>query len=179
MYVPDSENKITVDFVMAQHDGNSNNNNKQHLPRAKVQPIKRTKNNKTSYLTVKETSLKVTHAKDSNEDYKDEIVNTGYNKEENEDCITSLDSKPPTPDLPNNGQLIDSDDEMDTTKTLLEEYYESKIDHNHPTFHMIREIVKEEHKALFTSINLFNISNLPNSSTNDMLVAKVAGSEIR
>ena len=55
----------------------------------------------------------------------------------------TLDSEPSTPDPPNPGKLIDSDDKMDTTGKLLEDYKEAKIYHNHPNFHMIREIVKE------------------------------------
>ena len=54
----------------------------------------------------------------------------------------TLESKQSTPDPPNTGQLIDNDDETETTEKLLEEYYEANIDHNHPNFHMIREIIK-------------------------------------
>ena len=39
-----------------------------------------------------------------------------------------LDSEPSTADPPNPDQEIDSDDEMETTEKLLEEYYEAKID---------------------------------------------------
>ena len=53
-----------------------------------------------------------------------------------------LDSEPSTADPPNPDQEIDSDDEMETTGKLLEDYYKSKIDHNHPNFHMIWEILK-------------------------------------
>ena len=51
----------------------------------------------------------------------------------------ALDSKPSNPDPPNPSQVIDSDDKTETTEKLLEDYYESKIDHNHPNFHMIWE----------------------------------------
>ena len=49
----------------------------------------------------------------------------------------NLDSKPSSPDTHNNYQLIDSDDEADTTEKILEYYYEANIDYNHPNFHMI------------------------------------------
>ena len=64
-------------------------------------------------------------------------MNTGYNKEEEEDEEITLDSEPSTPDPTNPDQVIDSDDKMETTEKLMEGYYEAKIDHNHPNFHMI------------------------------------------
>ena len=70
-------------------------------------------------------------------------MDTSYNKEEYEDEWMTLDSEPSTPDPPNPGKLIDSDDKMDTTGKLMEDYKEAKVDHNHPNFHMIQEIVKE------------------------------------
>ena len=78
----------------------------------------------------------------------------------------NLYSKPSNPDPPDTSQVTDSDEEMDSTEKLLEEYYKAKIDHNHPNFHMIREIVKEERRALRASIYLFKKSKLPYSSTN-------------
>ena len=75
----------------------------------------------------------------------------------------TLDYKPSTPHPPNYGELIDSDDETETTGKLLEEYYKSRIYHNYPNFHMIQEIVKEEHRYLRASINLFNKSKRPYS----------------
>ena len=59
-------------------------------------------------------------------------------------------------DPPNPGQVFDSDDETEATEKNLEDYYESKIEHNHPNFHMIRKIFKEEHKYLRSRIDLFN-----------------------
>ena len=64
-------------------------------------------------------------------------MNTGYNKEEEEDEEITLDSEPSTPDPTNPDQVIDSDDKMETIEKLMEGYYEAKIDHNHPNFHMI------------------------------------------
>ena len=58
-------------------------------------------------------------------------------KKEYKDEGMTLDYKTLTPDLPNPDQVIDSDDEMDTTEKLLEDYYKAKIDHNHPNFHVI------------------------------------------
>ena len=46
----------------------------------KYNRLKNTKKNKPSYLTVKETSLKVTQNKETNEEDKDETTDTSYNK---------------------------------------------------------------------------------------------------
>ena len=54
----------------------------------------------------------------------------------------TLDSKPSTPDPPNPDQVIDSGDKIERTENPLENYYKSNIDHNHPNFYMIWEIVK-------------------------------------
>ena len=73
----------------------------------------------------------------------------------------TLDSKPSNPYPPNPGQVIDSYDETETIETLLEDYYEAKINKNNPNFYMIREIVKEERKYLHARINIYNKSDLP------------------
>ena len=73
----------------------------------------------------------------------------------------TLDYEPSTPEPPNHYQLIDSDDEMETSEKLLITYYEAKIDHNHPNFHMIWEILKEERQDLRTIIDLLNKYKLP------------------
>ena len=75
----------------------------------------------------------------------------------------AFDSKPSNPDPPNIGQVISSDDNMETTGKLMEDYYKANIDHNHPNLHMIQEIVKDERRALHSSIKLFNRSKLPYS----------------
>ena len=67
--------------------------------------------------------------------------------------------EPSTPDPPNPGQVIDSDYEKYTIETPMEDFFEAKIDHNHPNFHMIQEIVKEEHKYLHASIDSFKIQS--------------------
>ena len=41
MYDPDSDNELNGDFIMAEHDDNSNSYNKEHIPIAKGQPIKK------------------------------------------------------------------------------------------------------------------------------------------
>ena len=46
-------------------------------------------------------------------------MDTSYKKEKDKDKGTTLESKPSTQDLPNTGQVIDSDDEMETTEKLL------------------------------------------------------------
>ena len=97
----------------------------------------------------------------------------------------NLDSEPSTPYPPNatdtskTTPLIDSDDEIEATDKLLEEYYDAKIDHKHPEFPMIQETVKEELKYLLLSIYLFIKSKPPYSSVNYIFIAKVAGSEMR
>ena len=75
-----------------------------------------------------------------------------------------------TPDPPNPGQVIDSDNEMETAEKLLEDYYKSNIDLNHPNLQMIREIFKEEHKDLRASIYLFKKSNFPYLPTNYLFI---------
>ena len=70
-------------------------------------------------------------------------MDTIYNKDEEEVEGINIDSKTSTPYPPNPGQVIDSDDETETAEKLPEDYYKAKIDHDHPNFHMIREIVKE------------------------------------
>ena len=82
-------------------------------------------------------------------------MDTIYNKDEEEVEGINLDSKTSTPDPPNPGQVIDSDDETETTEKLLEDYYKSKIDHNYPNLHIIQEIFQEEHKDLYASIDLW------------------------
>ena len=42
-------------------------------------------------------------------------MDTSFNQYEYKDEEMTLDSKPPTPDPPNNGQVIDSNDEMEAT----------------------------------------------------------------
>ena len=115
---------------MADHDNNSDTDDEEHIPRAKGWPIKNKNKNKPPSLTVKEMYLKVTHAKETNEEDKDETMYTSYNKEEDNDKGMTLDSGPSSPDPPNLGQVIYSDDETETTKTLLEDYYEAKSKKN-------------------------------------------------
>ena len=52
---------------MAEHDDSSDTDNEEHIYRTKGLPNKNTNKNKTSSLPVKETSLKVTHTKETNE----------------------------------------------------------------------------------------------------------------
>ena len=49
-------------------------------------------------------------------------MDTSYNKEEVKDEGTNLDYEPSTPDPPNHSQVIDSDDETETTDKPLEYY---------------------------------------------------------
>ena len=66
---------------------------------------------------------------------------------------------------------------METTETILEEYYKAKIDHNHSNFHMIWEIVKKQRKDLRAGIHLFNKAKLPYSPINYLFMEKVAGDD--
>ena len=43
---PRSDNKLNGDFVIAEYDDKLNNDKWEHIPKAKVQPIKKTKENK-------------------------------------------------------------------------------------------------------------------------------------
>ena len=52
---------------------------------------------------------------------------TSFNKYENEDEGITLYYKPSIPDPPNTSQVINSDEETETTEKLLEDYHESKI----------------------------------------------------
>ena len=88
-------------------------------------------------------------------------------------------SKTSTLDQSNPDQFIESDDEMETTEKLLEDYYEAMIEHNHTNFHMIQKICREERKYLRSSIGLFNICKLPYSSTNYLFIVNLAGAEMR
>ena len=66
-YYPDSEDELNGYFGIAEHDDNSDNDKEEHIPRSKWQPIKNTKKNKPSSITLKETLLKVTHTKKTND----------------------------------------------------------------------------------------------------------------
>ena len=112
---PDSENELNVDFGIVEYDGNSNNDKDDHIPREKVRLIKKTKKKKSYLPTVKKESPKETHTRKINEEDNDEKMDTSYNKGEDEYEGMTLNSKPSTPDLPNTGQVIDSNDEKETT----------------------------------------------------------------
>ena len=58
----------------------------------------------------------------------------------------TLDSEPSTLDPPNKGQVINCNDEIETTETLLKYYYNAKIGHNHPNLHIIRNQLKKNVK---------------------------------
>ena len=91
----------------------------------------------------------------------------------------TLESKPSTTDPPNTAQVSDRNNETEKTEKNMEDYYEAKIDHNHPNFNMIWKKVKKERRDLRARINLFNKYKLPYSSTNYLFIAKVTGAETR
>ena len=64
-------------------------------------------------------------------------MDTSSNQYEYKEEGMNLDYESSTPDPHNTGQVIDSDNETQTTEKLLEEYYKSNINHNHPNFHII------------------------------------------
>ena len=66
MYDPDRDDELNGNLGMAEYDNNIDNDKKYHIPRSKVKPIKKTKKNKTSFLTSKKSSLKETHTKEIN-----------------------------------------------------------------------------------------------------------------
>ena len=65
-----------------------------------------------------------------------------YKKDENKYEGMTLDSKLPIPDPPDTSQVIDINDETETTDNPLEDYYKDKIYRNHPNFHIIHKIYK-------------------------------------
>ena len=67
VYDPDSDDELNEYFRTTEHDDNIENDNKEHIPRAKGRPIKKDKENKKYSLTVKETSMKVTHTRKTKE----------------------------------------------------------------------------------------------------------------
>ena len=71
MYEINSDKELDGDFGTSYHDDDSNNYKEENIPRAKGQPIKKNINNKLSSPTVKETLLKETHTKETNEEDKD------------------------------------------------------------------------------------------------------------
>ena len=137
VYDLNSDKELDGIFGTEDHDNNINNHNKEHIPRAKGRPIENNKKNKPSSTTIKETSPKAAHTKETNKEDKGDKMDTIYNKEEEKDEGMTLDSGPSTPDPPNPDKLIGSDDEMETKETILEDYDEAKVDHNHPNLHMI------------------------------------------
>ena len=110
VYDFNSDKELNGDFITAYHDDASDNDKKERIPRKKVRPIKKNNKNKPYSQTVKETSLRSTHNKDTNKEYKDETMYTIYNKEEDKYEEITLDYKPSIPDSPNPYQVIDSDD---------------------------------------------------------------------
>ena len=94
VYDLNSDDKINGDFGTIDHENDINNDNKEHIPRAKVRPINNNNNNKPSPPTVKETSLKTTQDKETNKEDKDDTMGTSYNKEEDKYEGMTLDSKP-------------------------------------------------------------------------------------
>ena len=98
MYELNSDKELNGEFGTVDYDDDSNHDNKEHIPRAKGLPIKKKKKNKPSSPTVKETPLKATYNKKTNEEDKYETMESSYNKEEDEDEGMTLDSEPSTPD---------------------------------------------------------------------------------
>ena len=86
---------------MAEHGDNSNNDNKEYISREKLQPAKKTNNNKPSLITMKKSSLKKTHTKKINKEKNYETIYTSYKKYKDGNEGMTLDSKPSTPDPPN------------------------------------------------------------------------------
>ena len=78
MYEPDNDDELNKEFRMVEHYDNSENYDKQNIPRVKKQPIKNTKENKPSFLTVKKSSLKETQVMKTNEEDKYQIMDTSY-----------------------------------------------------------------------------------------------------
>ena len=63
MYALNSDKELNGYYGTAEQYNDSGNDNEDRIPRAKVQPIKKKRNNTPSYPTVKGKSLKATHNK--------------------------------------------------------------------------------------------------------------------
>ena len=79
MYDTNIDEELNGDFGTAENDDGSGNDNKENTPRQKGRTIKNNNINKPFSPTVKETFLKATHNKDTNEEDKDETMDTNYN----------------------------------------------------------------------------------------------------
>ena len=80
VYVLNSDKELNEDFGMADNDNKRDSYNEQHIPRSKVQPIKNNRKNKPSSPKAKETSLRATYTKETNEEDKYETMDTSYKK---------------------------------------------------------------------------------------------------
>ena len=49
---PESDDELNRDLMVIEYDDKIDNDKEEHIPRAKVRPIKKTKNKKSSSLTV-------------------------------------------------------------------------------------------------------------------------------
>ena len=142
MYEINSDKELTGYFRTTENDNGIGSHNKEHIPRLKGRPVKKKNKNKPFSPTGKGTYLKATQNKETNKEEKYETMNTSYDKKEDEDEGMTLEYEPSTPDPTNTDQVIDNYDETETTEKLQEDYYEAKIDHNHPNNHIIWELVK-------------------------------------
>ena len=80
VYDLNSDEDLNGDFGIVDNDDNSDTNDKEHIYRGKVLSMKNSNKNKKSSLTVKETSLMATCAKETNKEEKCETMDTSYNK---------------------------------------------------------------------------------------------------
>ena len=67
---------------------------------------------------------------------------------------------------------------MESTEKIMEDFYDSNIDNNHPNFLMTWKKVKEECRALHASIDLFNKAKIPYFLDKYMFITKVAVTEM-
>ena len=88
-------------------------------PEKKDSKFKKNKKKKTSSLTVDKTPLKETRIKKICTEDIDETLDTSYNKDAGKDEGMTVDSELSTPDPPNTGQVIERDDETETTEKIL------------------------------------------------------------
>ena len=141
---PDSDDELNRDFGITEFDDNSDNDEEEHIPRAKLKTIKKTINNKNKSfpLTANKSSLKENPTSKINEEDNDETMYTSLNQDEDKVEEMTLESKPSILDPHNNDQVINSYDEIESTLKLLEDYFDKNIDHNHPNLPMIRKTVK-------------------------------------
>ena len=94
-------------------------------------------------------------------------MDTSYIKDEDKDEGINLESERSTTDPHNTGQEIESDDETEATQKILEDYYKSRIDHNHSNFHMNR-------KKLERNVEIYTLTSIYSKNPSSLLINQLS-----